>query len=285
MGSTRKNALAERAAGALAAAFIALACLFTLYPVAYAVIGSFKTNQELTAGGRFLPSVWRFSNYYQAFIQADFLRYFWNSVVVSASSMAIALVIASLAGYVLARYAFAGKKLIMTMFLSLMFVSIGAVSLQPIFLLLRSLGLTKSVAGLVLAITGAQTANTLLVMGYVKGIPRELDEAAVIDGCSIGSIFVHVILPLIRPILGVVALFSFRNAWNDYVTTLIMTIPRPEFMTISVAVVQLKYSVNAAAEWHIMLAGASIAIVPILVVYLFTNRQFIAGLTAGSVKG
>jgi ABC-type glycerol-3-phosphate transport system permease component len=125
--------------------------------------------------------------------------------------MAIALVIASLAGYVLARYAFAGKKLIMTMFLSLMFVSIGAVSLQPIFLLLRSLGLTKSVAGLVLAITGAQTANTLLVMGYVKGIPRELDEAAVIDGCSIGSIFVHVILPLIRPILGVVALFSFAT--------------------------------------------------------------------------
>jgi multiple sugar transport system permease protein/raffinose/stachyose/melibiose transport system permease protein len=271
--------------GAPAAAFILAACLFTLYPVAYAVVGSFKTNQELTVGGRFLPSKWMAANYYQAFIQADFLRYFTNSVVVSASSMVIALIISSLAGYVLARYAFIGKRCIMTMFLSLMFVSIGAVSLQPIFMLLRSLGLTKSVAGLVLALTGAQTANTLLVMGYVKGIPRELDEAAVIDGCSIGSIFVHVILPLIRPIVGVVALFAFRNAWNDYVTTLIMTIPRPEFMTISVAVVQLKYSINAAAEWHIMLAGASIAIVPILIVYLFTNKQFIAGLTAGSIKG
>lgn len=285
MRAFRKTSPTAALGGALAAAFILIACAFTLYPVAYAVIGSFKTNQELTVGGRFLPSQWMAANYYQAFIQADFLRYFMNSVVVSASSMVIALILSSLAGYVLARYLFVGKKFIMTMFLSLMFVSIGAVSLQPIFMLLRSLGLTKSVAGLVLALTGAQTANTLLVMGYVKGIPRELDEAAVIDGCSIGSIFVNVILPLIRPILGVVALFSFRNAWNDYVTTLIMTIPRPEFMTISVAVVQLKYSVNAAAEWHIMLAGASIAIVPILVVYLFTNKQFIAGLTAGSIKG
>lgn len=265
--------------------FILVACVFTLYPVVYAVIGSFKTNQELTAGGKFFPAVWMIGNYWEAFVRADFLRYSYNSIVVSAASMVIAVVVTSLAGYVLARYEFFGKKLIMVAFLSLMFVSIGAVSLQPIFMLLRSLGLTKSLAGLILAITGAQTANVLLVMGYVKGVPRELDEAAVIDGCGIGGIFFRIVSPLIRPVLGVVALFSFRNAWNDYVVTLVMTIPKPQFMTISVAVVQLKYSMNAAAEWHIMLAGASIAIVPILFVYLFTNKQFIAGLTAGSIKG
>ena len=93
------------------------------------------------------------------------------------------------------------------------------------------------------------------------------------------------ILPLTKPILAVVALFSFRNAWNDYITGLVMTITTPKLKTLTVAVVQLKYSVNAAAEWHIMLAGASIAIIPILIVYMFANKQFIAGLTAGAVKG
>lgn len=275
----------ENASRILIALFILAGCAFTLYPVVYAVIGSFKTNAELTAGGKFFPRKWMVSNYHDAFIQANFLRYALNSVIVSAASMAIAVATTSAAGYVLARYEFRGKRLVLGSFVALMFVSLGAVSLQPIFLLLRDLGLTKSLAGLVLAITGAQTANVLLVMGYVRGVPRELDEAAIIDGCGIGGIFVSVIVPLIRPILGVVALFSFRNAWNDYVTTLVMTIPRPEFMTLSVAVVQLKYSMNAAAEWHLMLAGASIAIIPILAVYLFTNRQFIAGLTAGSIKG
>lgn len=273
------------AAEALVAAFVLVACAFTLYPVIYAVIGSFKTNQELTLGGRFFPSSWRYENYRTAFIEANFLKYTLNSIVVAAGSMLLALATTSCAGYVLARYDFAGKKLVAGLYLAFMFVSIGAVSLQPIFLLLRSLGLTKSLAGLVLAVTGAQTANVFLVMGYVRGIPRELDEAAIIDGCGIAGIFTHVTVPLMRPILGVVALFSFRNAWNDYVTTLVMTIPHPDFMTLSVAVAQLKYSVNAAAEWHIMLAGASIAILPILVVYLFTNKQFIAGLTAGSLKG
>lgn len=126
---------------------------------------------------------------------------------------------------------------------------------------------------------------TAVAAGGFGGIPRELDEAAIIDGCSLYQVYSRIVLPLSKPILAVVALFSFRNAWNDYITGLIMTISMPKLQTLTVAVVQLKYSVNAAAEWHIMLAGASIAIIPILIVYLFANKQFIAGLTAGAVKG
>ncbi len=85
--------------------------------------------------------------------------------------------------------------------------------------------------------------------------------------------------------MAVVALFSFRSAWNDYITTLVMSISLPKLRTLTVAVVQLKYSANAAAEWHIMLAGASIAIIPILIVYAFCHKQFIGGLTSGAVKG
>lgn len=265
--------------------FLTIMIVFTLYPVIYTVLGSLKTNAELTQGGGFFPEVWHFKNYYQAFVQADFTKYTMNSIMVSVSVTLLAVTTCSLAGFILARRNFAGKKLLLVLYLSMMFVSLGSVTLYPIYELLRTLKLNKTILALVIALTGGQATNVFLVMGFTSGIPKELDEAAIIDGCSIYSIYSRVILPLSKPILAVVALFSFRNAWNDYITSLIMTIAMPKLQTLTVAVVQLKYSVNAAAEWHIMLAGASIAIIPILIVYLFANKQFIAGLTAGAVKG
>ncbi len=266
-------------------AFIGIMVIFTLFPVVYTVIGSFKTNSELTLGGSFLPETWHFENYIQAFIQADFIKYTWNSVFLSVAVMALATLTASLAGFVFARKDFAGKKIWLVMYTALMFIALGSVTLYPIYNLLVKFHLNKSMAGLILALVGGQASNVMLTMGFVKGIPKELDEAATIDGCSLYGIFFRIILPLIKPIIAVVALFSFRHAWNDYITTLVMTISLPRLRTLTVAVVQLKYSVNAAAEWHIMLAGASIAILPIIIVYAFCHKQFIGGLTQGAVKG
>lgn len=265
--------------------FLAIMIVFTLYPIIYTILGSLKTNAELTQGGSFLPSEWHFENYYQAFVEADFLRYAMNSIIISLSVTVLAVVTCSLAGFILARREFAGKKILMALYMSMMFVSLGSITLYPIYEMLRGLHLHKTIFALIIALTGGQASNVFLVMGFTKALPKELDEAAIIDGCSIYQVYSRVILPLTKPILAVVALFSFRNAWNDYITGLVMTITAPALKTLTVAVVQLKYSVNAAAEWHIMLAGASIAIIPILIVYLFANKQFIAGLTAGAVKG
>jgi ABC-type glycerol-3-phosphate transport system permease component len=272
--------------GFVVALFLAAMIVFTIYPILYAVIGSFKTNGELTAGGNFFPADgWHIENYWQAFVQANFSQYTFNSVAISLSTMVIAVFTSSLAGFIFARKKFVGKKLIMMLYVGLMFIALGSVTLYPIYSLLAKLGLHKNIVGLILVLTGGQSANVLLVMGFIQSIPKELDEAAIIDGCSIYGIFFKVIRPLITPIMAVVALFTFRNAWNDYVTTLVMSISIPKLKTLTVAVVQLKYSMNAAAEWHIMLAGASIAIIPILIVYFFANKQFISGLTAGAVKG
>ncbi len=283
----KKVHLSDKARAALISkwVFLGIMIVFTLYPVIYTVLGSFKTNAELTQGGGFFPSVWHFENYYKAFIQADFTKYTLNSVVVSISVTILAVTTTSLAGFVMARKDFAGKKILLALYMSMMFVSLGSVTLYPIYELLRALKINKTIFALVIALTGGQATNVFLVMGFTKGIPKELDEAAIIDGCSIYGVYSRIILPLSKPILAVVALFSFRNAWNDYITSLIMTISIPKLQTLTVAVVQLKYSVNSAAEWHIMLAGASIAIIPILIVYMFSNKQFIAGLTAGAVKG
>ena len=265
--------------------FLGITVIFTLYPIIYTILGSLKTNAELTQGGSFFPSQWHFENYYKAFMEADFLQYTVNSIIVSLAVTLLAVSTCSLADFIMARRDFPGKKLLSAMYLSMMFVSLGSITLYPIYEMMHALNLHKTIIALIVALTGGQAANVFLVMGFTKAIPRELDEAAIIDGCSIYQVYYKIVLPLTKPILAVVALFAFRNAWNDYITGLVMTITAPALKTLTVAVVQLKYSVNAAAEWHIMLAGASIAIIPILIVYLFANKQFIAGLTAGAVKG
>lgn len=265
--------------------FLGIMIIFTLYPIIYTLLGSLKTNAELTLGGSFFPAEWHFDNYYKAFIEADFLTYTKNSIFISLSVTVLAVVTCSLAGFILARRNFFGKKLLLAMYMSMMFVSLGSITLYPIYEIMHSLNLHKTPIALIIALTGGQATNVFLVMGFTKAIPKELDEAAIIDGCSIYQVYYKIVLPLTKPILAVVALFSFRNAWNDYITGLVMTITTPALKTLTVAVVQLKYSVNAAAEWNILLAGASIAIIPILIVYLFANKQFIAGLTSGAVKG
>ncbi len=259
--------------------------VFTLYPVIYTLLGSLKTNAELTLGKSILPEDPQWVNYIKAFKDANFFQYGLNSLIVSSATMAIAVLTSSLSGYVLARYKFAGKKLMLSTYQAMMFVTIGPVALYPIMNMLSKIGMEKSMLSLILVLTGGQITNVFLVMGFVQRLPRELDEAATIDGCSIFRVYGQIILPLTKPILGVVALFTFHNTWNDYITSLILTMSNRKLTTLTVAVVQLKYSVWAAAEWHIMLAGASLAIIPVLSVYIFTNKQFMSGLMEGAVKG
>jgi ABC-type glycerol-3-phosphate transport system permease component len=263
---------------------IAMVC-FTLYPVIYALLGSFKTNFELTLGGSILPEIWMLSNYVQAFRFGNFGTYTFNSVVLAAGVTLLALTTSALAGFVFARRQFPGKKALLWAYQAFMFISIGSVTLYPLYIMLNAVGLTQSHLGMMLVMTGGQASNVFLIMGFIRSVPKELDEAAYIDGCSPFQVFYIMILPMIRPILAVVMLFSFRGAWNDFITPYVMAIGNPALRTLTVAVVELKNSANAAAEWHIMLAGASIALIPILAIYFLTHRQFIAGLTAGAVKG
>lgn len=265
--------------------FVGSMCIFTLYPVVYTLLGSFKTNAELTLGGSILPEKWQFENYVYAFRQLDFGKYTINSIVLAVLTMIFTVVTAAMAAYVIARREFPGKKLLTTGYLLSMFISVGSVALYPLYSLLNSIGLTSSMIGLALILTGGQAANIFMVSGFVRSVPKELDEAATIDGAGTFRIFWQIIVPAIKPILGVIALFAFRTAWNEFVTAQVFTMSNPGLKTLSVAVANLRYSANAAAEWHIMTAGAAIALLPILIVYLLANRQFIAGLTAGAVKG
>ena len=266
--------------------FLGAITLITLFPVLYAVLGSFKTNAEVTLGGTILPKEWIFNNYGIAMSRFNFFRYTFNSIYLGAFTTLGSLLLSSATGYCIARRDFPGKKLLTVVLLSTMFISVGAVTLRPLYMLAVKTDLHNSLWGIILIQIGTtQATNIFLVSKFVAGIPKELDESATIDGCSFFRIYWQIIIPLIKPILGVVGLFSFRHAWNDYILPSVFTMTRPDLRPLTVGVVSLRYGDSAAAEWNIMLTGASLAIIPMLIIYFFTNKTFISGLTAGAVKG
>lgn len=266
--------------------FLLVLAVFTLFPVLYAVLGAFKTNAEVTLGGTIIPRTWIFSNFPEAWNNANFARYTLNTLYTCVFTTIGSIIVASMSGFVVARKTFWGKKLLMGTILATMFLSVGAITLRPLYVLMLRLGLHRSLWSIILIqIATSQGANIFLVSRFVTAVPKELDEAAYIDGADLFQIYRMIVLPLITPILGVVGLFSFRYSWNDYVLPSIFTMTRESMRTLTVGVVSLRYGDSAAAQWNLMLAGASIAIIPMLIVYLIANRQFMSGLTAGAVKG
>jgi multiple sugar transport system permease protein len=265
------------------AAFAAL----TVYPVLYVIFGAFKENGELLVGGtRLFPKVWIVANFIQAWEEADFATYTINSIYLSFGIMFLSLLISSMAGYVFARKSFRGKELIYGLFIAFMFINVGSITLRPLFELAIKLKVNTSLSSVMLISAGAgQATYIFLVRGYMNSVPLEMDEAAKIDGCGFFQTFYRVILPVLKPIMATIALLSFRGGWNEYILPLVFTMTNKTKRPLTVGVTMLKNSGDGAAAWNIMFAGATIAIVPILIIYIATSKYFIKGLTAGAVKG
>lgn len=255
-----------------------------LFPIAVAFLGSLKTNLELTTGATFWPETWQFNNYVQAWTQADFASFTFNSLFVAVFVTAGTLLVSAMAAYAVDRVPFKGKKLFIFLQSFTLFISIGAVVLRPQFDLMVSIGLQKSLWGVIIILISAHATAFFMVIGFFRGIPKELDEAALIDGCNFYTTFWRIILPLLRPALAVAALFTFRGAWNEYILPLVFSLSRPDMQTLPVGLANLRYGAGAAVENQLMLAGACISILPLLIVYLFANRSFMQ-VTVGSVKG
>lgn len=255
-----------------------------LFPIAVAFLGSLKTNLELTTGATFWPETWQFNNYVQAWTQADFASFTFNSLFVAVFVTAGTLLVSAMAAYAVDRVPFKGKKLFIVLQSFTLFISIGAVVLRPQFDLMVSIGLQKSLWGVIIILISAHATAFFMVIGFFRGIPKELDEAALIDGCNFYTTFWRIILPLLRPALAVAALFTFRGAWNEYILPLVFSLSRPDMQTLPVGLANLRYGAGAAVENQLMLAGACISILPLLIVYLFANRSFMQ-VTVGSVKG
>ena len=270
--------------------FLTFVLFLVLVPLLYTVFSAFKTNSEImTHPEALFPLEPTLDNFKIAMSGDGFniLRMFWNSVWFSVCCVTITVLSSSLIGYVFARGGdFPGSKIIFALFSSLMFISLGSITIYAIFEVLNMLNLSNSLWGLVvMRLFSVGIVNIYLIRSYIRTLSPSLDEAAVMDGCSFIGIFFRIILPLLKPIIATITILAFNSSWNEYLMPTLFTISRPDQQTLIVGIMRLKNSGSAAANWNLMLAGATVALIPVFIVYAFCNKYFVEGLTAGAVKG
>ena len=266
--------------------FAAAVASVVIIPILYTIFGAFKSNTEFLTSGKLLPENWDFGNFIYAWNTVNFPKYTMNSIIVAVFAVTSHTLLSAMTAYVFSRRCQKCKlfRVIRLVYLSSMFLALGPTTLYPIFKLLNDLHMTGSYAGLIFISSGISVAHIILMEGFLKGLGTSYDEAAYIDGCSFFMIFWRIVLPLIRPVIAVVALLAFVVCWNGYMMPMILTMGRPELRTLTVAIVELRTDGTNATQWPIIMSGASISIVPMLVVYLCANKQFVQGLTLGGVK-
>lgn len=266
-----------------------LLAVIVLFPLVYVFSGSLKTNMEIMAHPeRLFPSEPTFKNYTDVFTAEtmDFGRMFLNSVYYSAINVTSSVVFSLMAAYAFARGRFPGKKLLYAIFIGIMFINLGGITTYPLFELLAKFKIKISLNGLlIIKIFSIHATFIILMQSYIKGIPKEMDEAAIIDGCGVFRTLFQIIAPLLKPIIATVIILAFQNSWNEYVMPQIFTGSSPAERTLTVGLVALKNSGMGAASYNLLLAGACISILPVLTVYCIFNKYFVSGLSAGAVKG
>jgi len=267
--------------------FLVVMAFIALFPVVYILLSSFKTNQEIMVGGvNLIPQKWQIDNYIRAWKLANFGLYTWNSLYMCFFIVVGSIATASVEGYVFSRGTTKFTKFVYGLVMASLFISIGTLSLFPQLSIIKLLKLNGTLWGVVLIMVfGMNVTQVFLSTSFFNQIPKEIDEAARIDGCNFFSIFLHIIAPLTKPLVATIGLISFRAAWSNYLMPYIFTIGRPNNVPLVVAVVNLKSSGEAASSWDLALAGISISLIPMLLIYLFLNRFFISGMTEGALKG
>ena len=256
--------------------------LIVLIPLAATVINGFKSNADVMVSPFSLPETWRWENYAAVLQSPSFWRQLFNSTTVMAATAFGVVVLASMAAYVFARMNFRGRDVLFNFFtLGLLFPL--AVAILPLYITLRQANLVDSLWGVILPqVAFGLPGNILILRGFFATIPRELDEAAAIDGCSSAGFFMRVVLPLMRPALAAVAVLTMVASWNAFFLPLLV-LNSEQLYTLPLGIMQ--FQGQFGTDWARVLAFVSLAFMPTIVFYLLAERQIIAGLTAGAVKG
>ncbi len=269
-------------------AFLILIVAFSVFPLFYTLMASFKTNTEIMVNpGKVMPESINLDNFKAVWLAKNFNvgRLFFNSVIYTFSQVAINLASSVILGYVFATGRFKFKKLIFTCFTGLMFIKSGGIGIYATFQILDFLHIPQNLYTLIgMTFFGVPIVNIFLVRSYIDSIPYGIAEAAKIDGCGYSGILYKVYLPLLKPVIATIVILSFQAFWNDYLTPTYYTLTRPEQRTLMVGLMALK-NTEAATSWNLMLAGAVIALMPVLFIYALCSKYFVQGIAAGAVKG
>ncbi|MFG3719744.1 carbohydrate ABC transporter permease [Streptomyces massasporeus] len=251
-------------------------------PLLYATLSGFKSTDELSRNPVGLPESWITSNYTQILGSGDFWRLIGNSTLIAIGTTVLIVAVSALSAFSFARFAFRGREALFTLFtMGLMFPF--AVAALPLFLLLRSLGLLDNPLGVILPQAAFGLPMTIIILrGFFRQIPGELEEAATLDGCSSFGFFWRVLLPMARPALGTVSVLAVVTSWNNFFLPLLV-FTDAQWWTLPIGVQQ--FQGQYSADYAKVFAYLVLAMVPALAFYSVAERQLVGGLTAGATKG
>lgn len=254
-----------------------------IVPFLWMVSTAFKPHQfVIEFPPRLIPEQPTLENFTRAWTDNNFRLYFRNSLTVAVVSVVLEVLFSAMMAYAFARFQFPGKEIIFFIFLLVLMVP-NLIAIIPQFLLAKTLGLRNSLIGLILFyVSGSIPFNVFLLRGFFETLPRELEEAMLIDGGSYFTIFFRLVVPLSTPALATVSIFSVLGFWDEYVQALTF-IDDPMKRTLPIAIAQ--FQGQHGTEWGLVFAASLIAIVPVILVYISLQRYFTGGLTTGAFKG
>jgi ABC-type glycerol-3-phosphate transport system permease component len=263
-------------------AVLAAIALVWIYPLLWTLSASLKDSLDIFGGGVSLwPKSFHWENYARAWTDAGFGQYMLNSVLVTVLSVVIVVIRCATAGYVLGRYRFYGRRAVFGVLLGTTFLPTG-LAIIPIVELSNRLGLLNSTLGLTLALSaGGNVAAVLLYAGFYAQLPQELEDAAMIDGAGFLRVFFSIMLPLSGPITATVAVVTFLSTWNNFFLPLVFTFSDPSQRTLAVGM--LAFQGTNSTDWSGLAAGATMSLIPVIVVFVALQRFFVEGI-AGAVK-
>jgi raffinose/stachyose/melibiose transport system permease protein len=253
-----------------------------IVPVAFGVLGGFKDNGQLSNSPFGLPSPWVPENYTSILGSTSFWRPMFNSALIAVATVVLLVLVASMAAYVFARFNFRGRELLYTLFAAgLMFPF--AVAILPLFVLLRELSLLNSPLGVILPQAAFGLPMTIIILrSFFRTIPGEVEEAAILDGCTPFGFFWRILLPMARPALATVSVLALVASWNNFMLPLVV-FTEPSWWTLPVGVQQ--FQGQYADDTARVLAYVVLAMVPALAFYAVAERQLVGGLASGATKG
>lgn len=286
--STVKKLIPERGSkksigGIILLIVLIIVALIQLYPLIWLLLVSFKNNAEIFGGNVLgLPKVWRFSNYKDALVSGNVGLYFLNSLIVTTLTIIISDIFIATASYAITRMKWRFSKLTLTIFLLGMMVPIHS-TLLPLFIILKKMHILNTYWSLIIPyIAFALPMGIFVMTSFLEGIPRELEEAACLDGCNIYQTFFKIVLPLLKPSLATVSIFTYLSSWNELMfANTFLSAPKLKTLTVGIMSMAGQHTTN----WGPIVAGLVIATLPTIIIYIPLSNQVQKSLMAGAVKG
>jgi multiple sugar transport system permease protein len=262
---------------------IAVYLFITVAPLMWVLSTSFKPNQEaISFPPKFLPDHPTLENYFFVLTDPKLVLSLINSLIVSVGSTALSVTVSALGGYAFAIYEFKGKNLLMSTILALFMIPV-VINIIPLYIMLANVSLLNSLVALMLTFQILIIPlNIFLLKNYFESLPKELEEAALIDGCSKLGALIRVTIPMSLPGFLIAAILSFRFSWNEFVLPVVLS-NKPDSMIFQVALYQ--FISLYRIDWGYLTAGINIAIIPVVILMLIFQRKMIRGLTLGAIRG